>query len=54
MGHKLKDIATEDPSYLDWINRSDFSEEVKEMAINALNGEFPEPPVQPQPAEDEI
>ena len=54
MGHKLKDIAMEDPSYLDWITRSDFSAEVREMAINALNSEFPEPPVQPQSAEDEI
>ena len=52
VGHKLKDIAIEDPSYLDWITRSDFSAEVKEMAINALTGEFPEPPVQPQPDQD--
>lgn len=43
-GRKLKDIAIEDPDYLDWIADADFSEEVKEIAINALNGEFPESP----------
>ena len=42
-GRKLKDIATEDPSYLEWITRADFSTEVKEMVIRAINGEFPEP-----------
>ena len=41
-GHKLKDISIEDPGYLEWITRSDFSTEVKEMAIKAINGEFPE------------
>ena len=41
-GRKLKDIATEDPSYLEWITKSDFSTEVKEMVTKAINGEFPE------------
>ena len=41
-GHKLKDISIEDPGYLEWITGSDFSIEVKEMAIKAINGEFPE------------
>jgi len=41
-GRKLKDIATEDSSYLEWITGSDFSMEVKEMVIKAINGEFPE------------
>jgi len=43
MGHKLKDILIEDPDYLEWIARSDFSPGVKELIINAINGEFPEP-----------
>ena len=42
-GRTLRDISLEDPSYLEWITRSDFSEEVKEIAIKAINGEFPEP-----------
>ena len=41
-GRKLRDISLEDPSYLEWITRSDFSIEVKEIAIKAINGEFPE------------
>jgi len=51
MGRKLKDIAVEDPDYLEWVASADFSPEVKEMASKALNGEFPEAP--PQSAEDE-
>jgi DNA polymerase-3 subunit epsilon len=43
-GRRLRDILVEDPDYLDWIASADFSAEVKEIAINALNGEFPEPP----------
>ena len=43
-GRKLKDIAVDDPGYLSWIADADFSTEVKEMVINALDGEFPEPP----------
>ncbi len=53
-GRKLQDIATEDPSYLEWITRSDFSTEVKEMVIKAINGEFPEPPKPLQHTEDKI
>lgn len=43
-GRQLKDIAMQDPSYLSWIAGADFSAEVREIAIKALNGEFPEPP----------
>ena len=53
-GRKLKDIAVEAPDYLSWIAGADFSAEVKEIVINALNGEFPELPEPPQPTEDEI
>lgn len=41
-GRKLRDIATEDPSYLSWIASADFSREIREIATRALDGEFPE------------
>jgi len=41
-GHKLRDIAAADPSYLSWITGADFSIEVREIATKALNGQFPE------------
>ncbi len=40
-GRRLKDIAVENPDYLLWITRDDFSPEVKRIAIMALEGEFP-------------
>ena len=52
-GRRLKDIVIEDPEYLNWIASADFSTEVKEIAINALNGEFPEPPKPYQSAEED-
>lgn len=42
-GCKLKDLASQDPSYLHWIIGADFSSEVQKMAANALDGEFPKP-----------
>jgi len=53
-GRRLSDILTEDPDYLEWITRSDFSMEVKEMATKAFDGEFPEPPEPLQQATDEF
>ncbi len=41
-GKPLAEIAANDPSFLRWIMRSDFSEEVKEIARKALAGEFPQ------------
>jgi len=41
-GQRLKDIALNDPDYLQWIARSDFSAEVKNIVTKALGGEFPE------------
>jgi DNA polymerase-3 subunit epsilon len=41
-GQRLKDIALNDPDYLQWIALSDFSGEVKNIATKALDGEFPE------------
>jgi DNA polymerase-3 subunit epsilon len=46
-GRKLRDIVVEDADYLGWIAGADFSVEVKELVINALRGEFPEPPETP-------
>ena len=40
-GQRLEDIALNDPDYLQWIARSDFSGEVKNIATKALDGEFP-------------
>jgi len=40
----LRDIATNDPDYLHWITRADFTAEVKEMVTKALSGEFPSMP----------
>ena len=41
-GRTLKDIAENDPGFLRWIIRSDFPEDVKTIAVNALSGRFPE------------
>ena len=43
-GRKLQDIAREDPGYLSWVASADFSAEVKKIAINSLDGEFPQKP----------
>lgn len=39
----LKEVASIDPDYLRWIASGDFSTQVREIAIMALNGEFPKP-----------
>jgi len=41
-GRRLEDIALNDPDYLQWIARSNFSGKVKYIATKALDGEFPE------------
>ena len=40
-GRRLRDLANEDPGFLRWMLRSDFSDEVKNIIKNALSGEFP-------------
>ncbi len=40
-GRLLKDIAENDPGFLRWIIRSDFPEDVKTIARDALIGKFP-------------
>ena len=37
----LDDIVKTEPSYLQWLLKSDFKEDVKTMLRAALNGEFP-------------
>ena len=41
-GQKLKTIAIENPDFLRWILKADFSQEVKKIASDALKGYFPE------------
>jgi len=41
-GRLLREIVADYPDYLEWISRGDFSSEVKQIAIRALNGELPE------------
>lgn len=43
-GRSLKQIATDDPEYLEWIAASDFSAEVQEIARKAMIGDYPQPP----------
>lgn len=43
-GKSLKEIAGIDFEYIQWIVGADFPAEVREIAVKALNGEFPEPP----------
>jgi len=40
-GRRLRELAEEDPGFLRWMLRSDFSDEVKSIIQNALAGEFP-------------
>ena len=40
-GRRLRDLANEDPGFLRWMLRSDFSDEVKNVIKNALAGSFP-------------
>jgi DNA polymerase-3 subunit epsilon len=42
-GTSLKSIAVENPDFLRWIIKSDFSDPVKKIASDALKGYFPEP-----------
>ncbi len=41
-GRSLNDIAVNDPGFLRWIVRSDFPEDARTIAKNALSGIFPE------------
>lgn len=41
--HTLQEIVQKDRGYLEWILSAKFSDEVKELVENALNGRFPQP-----------
>lgn len=43
-GHSLQWTAKHDPSWLAWVQRSDFSQEVKRLCCDALERKFPEAP----------
>ena len=40
-GTLLREITSSDPSFLEWIIRADFSDEVKGIVSGALKGEYP-------------
>jgi len=40
-GRLLREIAVDNPSFFEWIINRDFSSEIKEISIKALEGEFP-------------
>ncbi|VAX35787.1 hypothetical protein MNBD_UNCLBAC01-316 [hydrothermal vent metagenome] len=41
--HSLQDVAKRDSGYLKWIASANFSDEVKTLVQNAINGRFPIP-----------
>ena len=41
-GRLLREVAEENPDYLQWILRQDFSPEVREIVSKSLRGEFPQ------------
>lgn len=52
-GQSLKSVVSMDEEYIEWLARADFSLEIKEIAINALNGNFPKLAEPLNPAEGE-
>jgi DNA polymerase-3 subunit epsilon len=42
-GRTLEAVARDKPDYLEWITRSDFPDDARELARRALRGEFPRP-----------
>ena len=41
-GTALKDIAVDNPGFLQWIIKADFPDDAKQIASDALKGQFPE------------
>lgn len=48
-GAMLREVVERDPEYLDWILKKDFSQEVKTLVRNALEGIIPTRPAVPVP-----
>jgi DNA polymerase-3 subunit epsilon len=46
MGTPLRSLVYDDKSYLQWILRADFEDDVKRIISNAIDGTFPERPKQ--------
>ena len=42
-GKTLRRVAQENPGYLEWVAKSDFPEDAKRVAVEALAGRFPRP-----------
>lgn len=40
-GHSLEDVVKKDRGYLEWILSANFSQDIKSLVENALNGRFP-------------
>ncbi len=47
-GRTLRDLSVNDPGFLRWILHGDFSDEVKKIVSDALEGKFPERKTQPK------
>ncbi|NLE94349.1 MAG: 3'-5' exonuclease [Dehalococcoidia bacterium] len=43
-GVPIRTVAQQDPGYFDWMLKSDFAEDTKAVAAQALRGDFPESP----------
>jgi len=43
-GEKLKNVVREEPSFLNWMLRSDFPRDTQDIIRNALNGKYPPKP----------
>ena len=43
-GEKLRTVVREEPSFLNWMLRSDFPRDTQEIIRNALNGKYPSKP----------
>lgn len=43
-GQSLQSVARQDPSFLQWMERADFPNDVRNIVRAALRGEFPSPP----------
>lgn len=43
-GKTLREIVTRAPDYLEWVARSDFPDDARQLVRRALGGELPDPP----------
>lgn len=43
-GQSLRDTVVDDPNFVNWLLRSDFPDDTKQMVRDAVNGKFPDPP----------